>query len=73
MNEEETQKKLQELLDWLYAHKINYSEANLYDGRGNMGFVGFHMAKIRKECNGDWDDHKAQEYLNSVEAEITIP
>lgn len=70
MTEDEARKKLQEILDWQYANRINYSEANLNSGEKH-GFVEFYIAKIYKECEGSWDDSKAQTFMISLEREAT--
>lgn len=69
MNEQEARARLQEILDQLYVKHFHYSEANLAGQDGKPSFVGFHINKMYREFGGTWDDAKANEYINSLEAD----
>lgn len=64
LTEEQTRVKLQITLDYLYAHHINYSEANLLGG-----YVEFYIAKMHDEFGETWNPHGAREFINSLAAE----
>lgn len=47
---------------------LKVNESNLAGDKG-IGFVEYHITRMYNEFGGNWDEHKATEYINAVVAE----
>jgi len=61
LTESQARTRLQELLDWCNTRFRNFSGEN---------FVESELAKMHREFGGEWDSHRATEYLNSLGADL---
>jgi hypothetical protein len=67
MNEQDTEKKLKELLALLHHKSITYTETKFANGDG---FVEHHMRVIRQRSGGAWDNAVASERIKEIENNI---